>query len=78
VDAHPATCLDLRLVCRGTRSVGYRHTLHLIVSLLLVYLLPLSLHNASRWDLRENLVEGIGGGGDVGAEGLLVEVDSGA
>jgi hypothetical protein len=62
----------------GTRSAGYRHTLHLVVSLLPVYLLPLSLHNASRRDSRENLVEGIGGGGDVGAEGLLVEVDSGA
>jgi hypothetical protein len=24
VDAHPATCLDLRLICSGTRSVGYR------------------------------------------------------
>jgi hypothetical protein len=25
VDARPTTFLDLRLVCRGTRSIGYRH-----------------------------------------------------
>jgi hypothetical protein len=24
VDARPVTCLDLRFICRGTRSVGYR------------------------------------------------------
>jgi hypothetical protein len=25
VDARPALCLDLELVCEGTRSSGYRH-----------------------------------------------------
>jgi hypothetical protein len=24
VDAHPSTCLDVKLVCRGTWSAGYR------------------------------------------------------
>jgi hypothetical protein len=26
VDARPTICLDLRLVCRGTQSVGYQQT----------------------------------------------------
>jgi hypothetical protein len=25
VDVRPAPCLDLELVCGGTRSLGYRH-----------------------------------------------------
>jgi hypothetical protein len=28
VDARPAPCLDLELVCEGTRSSGYRQTQH--------------------------------------------------
>jgi hypothetical protein len=30
VDACPATCLNLELVCGGTWSLGYRHTQYLL------------------------------------------------
>jgi hypothetical protein len=34
VDARPDTCLDVKLVCRGTCSVWYRHLLRGLMQLL--------------------------------------------